>query len=88
MPYDGEAHDIQLIAVVENNSHSWRNAVATAMHLRSVETLKSIGANGRQNRSSTKCACQTHYYPYADARVQRIYGGSNEIMREIISRAL
>jgi alkylation response protein AidB-like acyl-CoA dehydrogenase len=25
---------------------------------------------------------------YADARVQRIYGGTNEIMREIISRAL
>jgi alkylation response protein AidB-like acyl-CoA dehydrogenase len=25
---------------------------------------------------------------YADARVQRIYGGSNEIMREIISRSL
>jgi acyl-CoA dehydrogenase len=25
---------------------------------------------------------------YADARVQRIYGGSNEIMREIISRTL
>ncbi|WP_131770084.1 acyl-CoA dehydrogenase family protein [Candidatus Protofrankia californiensis] len=25
---------------------------------------------------------------YADARVQRIYGGSNEIMREIIARAL
>jgi len=25
---------------------------------------------------------------YADARVQRIYGGTNEIMREVISRAL
>jgi acyl-CoA dehydrogenase len=25
---------------------------------------------------------------YADARVQRIYGGANEIMREVISRAM
>ena len=25
---------------------------------------------------------------YADARVQRIYGGTNEIMKEVISRAL
>jgi alkylation response protein AidB-like acyl-CoA dehydrogenase len=25
---------------------------------------------------------------YADARVQRIYGGTSEIMRELISRAL
>jgi acyl-CoA dehydrogenase len=25
---------------------------------------------------------------WADARVQRIYGGSNEIMREIIGRTL
>jgi acyl-CoA dehydrogenase len=25
---------------------------------------------------------------YADARVQRIYGGTNEIMREIIARTL
>ncbi|MCK6385917.1 MAG: acyl-CoA dehydrogenase, partial [Rhodocyclaceae bacterium] len=25
---------------------------------------------------------------YADARVQRIYGGTNEIMKEIISRTL
>ena len=25
---------------------------------------------------------------YADARVQRIYGGANEIMREVIARAL
>jgi acyl-CoA dehydrogenase len=25
---------------------------------------------------------------YADARIQRIYGGSNEIMKEVISRAL
>jgi acyl-CoA dehydrogenase len=25
---------------------------------------------------------------YADSRVQRIYGGSNEIMKEIIARAL
>jgi len=25
---------------------------------------------------------------YADARVQRIYGGTNEIMKEIISRSL
>ena len=25
---------------------------------------------------------------YADARVQRIYGGSNEIMREIVARSL
>jgi alkylation response protein AidB-like acyl-CoA dehydrogenase len=26
--------------------------------------------------------------PYADARVQRIYGGTSEIMREIIARSL
>ena len=25
---------------------------------------------------------------YADARVQRIYGGTNEIMREVIARSL
>ena len=25
---------------------------------------------------------------YADARVQRIYGGTNEIMKEVISRAM
>jgi acyl-CoA dehydrogenase len=25
---------------------------------------------------------------YADARVQRIYGGTNEIMKEVIARAL
>jgi acyl-CoA dehydrogenase len=25
---------------------------------------------------------------YADARIQRIYGGTNEIMKEVISRAL
>jgi len=25
---------------------------------------------------------------YADARVQKIYGGANEIMKEIIARAL
>ena len=25
---------------------------------------------------------------YSDARVQRIYGGTNEIMKEVISRAL
>jgi len=25
---------------------------------------------------------------YADARVQRIYGGTNEIMKELISRTL
>jgi len=25
---------------------------------------------------------------FADARVQRIYGGTNEIMKELISRAL
>jgi acyl-CoA dehydrogenase len=25
---------------------------------------------------------------YTDARIQRIYGGSNEIMKEVISRAL
>jgi acyl-CoA dehydrogenase len=25
---------------------------------------------------------------YADARVQRIYGGANEIMKEIIARSL
>lgn len=25
---------------------------------------------------------------YADARVRRIYGGSNEIMRELIARSL
>jgi acyl-CoA dehydrogenase len=25
---------------------------------------------------------------YADARVQRIYGGTNEIMKELISRSL
>jgi acyl-CoA dehydrogenase len=25
---------------------------------------------------------------YADARVQRIYGGTSEIMKEVISRAL
>ena len=25
---------------------------------------------------------------YADARVQRIYGGTNEIMKEVISRTL
>jgi acyl-CoA dehydrogenase len=25
---------------------------------------------------------------YVDARVQRIYGGTNEIMKEVISRAL
>jgi acyl-CoA dehydrogenase len=25
---------------------------------------------------------------YADSRVQRIYGGTNEIMKEVISRAL
>jgi acyl-CoA dehydrogenase len=25
---------------------------------------------------------------YADARVQRIYGGTNEIMKEVISRSL
>ena len=25
---------------------------------------------------------------YADARVQRIYGGTNEIMKEVISRSM
>ena len=25
---------------------------------------------------------------YADARVQRIYGGTNEIMKEVIARSL
>jgi acyl-CoA dehydrogenase len=25
---------------------------------------------------------------YADARVQRIYGGTNEIMKEVITRAM
>ena len=25
---------------------------------------------------------------YADARVQRIYGGTNEIMKEVIARAM
>jgi acyl-CoA dehydrogenase len=25
---------------------------------------------------------------YVDARIQRIYGGTNEIMKEVISRAL
>ena len=25
---------------------------------------------------------------FADARVQRIYGGTNEIMKEVISRAM
>ncbi|MNO00965.1 Acyl-CoA dehydrogenase [compost metagenome] len=25
---------------------------------------------------------------YVDARVQRIYGGSNEVMKEVIARAL
>ena len=25
---------------------------------------------------------------YADARVQKVYGGANEIMKEIIARAL
>jgi acyl-CoA dehydrogenase len=25
---------------------------------------------------------------YADARVQRIYGGSNEVMKDLIARAL
>ena len=25
---------------------------------------------------------------YTDARIQRIYGGTNEIMKEVISRAL
>lgn len=34
-----------LTAVIEKNSHSLRNAVATAMHLRSMETPKSIGIN-------------------------------------------
>jgi acyl-CoA dehydrogenase len=33
-----------------------------------------------------------HEYPiaraWADARVQRIYGGTNEIMKELISRSL
>jgi acyl-CoA dehydrogenase len=25
---------------------------------------------------------------YADARIQRIYGGANEIMKEVIARAM
>ena len=35
---------------------------------------------------------QTRFDPitraYADARVQRIYGGTNEIMKEVITRSM
>jgi len=30
----------------------------------------------------------TDHRAYADARVQRIFGGTNEIMKEVISRTL
>jgi acyl-CoA dehydrogenase len=51
-----------------------------------------------QNKVADRCV-QLHggygfmwEYPvtraYADARVQRIYGGTNEIMKEVIARAM
>ena len=58
----------------------------------------STGSATWRTRSSTSaCSCFGGYgymweYPiaraFADARVQRIYGGTNEIMKEVIARAM
>ena len=61
-------------------------------------SMTKCGAPKRSATSSTKClqlfggAGYMNEYPiarmYADARVMRIFGGSNEIMKELISRSL
>jgi len=41
-----------------------------------------------QSSAATGSCANTRSAAYADARVQRIYGGTSEIMRELISRSL
>jgi alkylation response protein AidB-like acyl-CoA dehydrogenase len=39
-------------------------------------------------RASTASCSSTGRAAYVDSRAQRIYGGANEIMKELIARAL
>ena len=68
-----------------------------ARHRHGVDGEVLVYARSRARSSTSACSCTAATATcrntrsralYADARVQRIYGGTNEIMKELIGRTL